>query len=157
VERISVERIVGRIGPFLETLLAPKGLFLLDIIRRGQKSARILEVFIDGDEGVTTTACAEVSRALSKELDENVLQGEGYTLTVSSPGIDRPLKFPRQYFKHVGRDILLDVNVDGKNSRIEGTLVGVGEEAIGVKVKGGKTPTEIPYAAILEARIKSRW
>jgi ribosome maturation factor RimP len=157
VDRNSVERITGRIGPFLETLLTPGGFFVVDITMRGVKNERVIEVFIDGDQGVTTAACTEISKALSKELDENVLKGEGYTLTVSSPGLDRPLKFPRQYAKHVGREILLRVRSGSGDTRIEGTLVGAGDKAISVEVLGGKAPAEIPHAAILEARIKPRW
>jgi len=157
VEKVSVDRIVNRIEPFLETLLAPMGLFVVEISIRGHQGGRALEIFVDGDQGVTTGACAEVSRALSKELDESVLRGEGYTLTVSSPGLDRPLKFPRQYPKHVGREILLRVRSDDGNTRVEGTLVGAGRDGIGVKPKGTEARREIPFGAIIEARIKPRW
>jgi len=157
VDRMFVERIVGRISPFLETFLGSKGLFIVDIIIRGQKGNLVLEVFIDGDTGVNTAACAETSRALSKELDERVLQGENYALTVSSPGLDRPLKFPRQYAKHAGREIMLEVRADGGPVRITGILAEARADAVGIRMKGSEALTEVPFSDILEARIKPRW
>jgi ribosome maturation factor RimP len=157
VDRISPGSIAGRIEPFLDSLLGPKGLFVVEISLRGHRGGRVLEVFIDGDEGVTTGACAEVSRALSKELDKGPLKGEAYTLTVSSPGLDRPLKLPRQYAKHVGREIRLKVRSDNGDAKIEGTLAGTGGESITVKVKGATAELPVPYASIIEARIKPPW
>jgi ribosome maturation factor RimP len=157
VDSIFVDGIVGRIGRFLGPLLDPDRLFIVDITMRGHRGNMVLEVYIDGDEGVTTAACAGVSRALSKELDDAVLKGEAYTLTVSSPGLDRPLKFPRQFPKHVGREIHLDVRTDEGHARIGGTLTAAGEEAVEVKEKGREIPTRVPHAEILEARIVPRW
>jgi len=157
VEANSVEPIAGRIESFLETLLAPRGLFVVDIVMRGRKGQRVLEVFIDGDEGVTTADCAGVSRLLSKELDERLLQGEEVTLTVSSPGLDRPLRYPRQYAKHVGREILLDLRTAEGTNRVGGTLVESDSDGIAVLLKKGDDAVKIPYADIIGARIKPRW
>ena len=62
-------------------------------------------VHIDGDEGISIDACAEVSRALASQLEETELMGEKYVLEVSSPGLDQPLKLHRQYQNNVGRTI----------------------------------------------------
>ena len=64
-----------------------------------------LEVFVDSDTGMTFGKCQRISRYLEGYLDEEKPLGEEYVLDVSSPGLDRPLKFHRQYLKNVGRTL----------------------------------------------------
>ncbi|MDX1912749.1 MAG: ribosome maturation factor [Saprospiraceae bacterium] len=69
------------------------------------KPGQQLYVFADSDSGMTFEKCQKLSRYLESHLDENGWLGESYLLEVSSPGIDRPLKFPRQYAKNIGRTL----------------------------------------------------
>lgn len=70
-------------------------------LKPGQK----LCVFADSDSGMTFEKCQKLSRYLEGFIDTNGWLGEKYTLEVSSPGIARPLKFPRQYPKNIGRQL----------------------------------------------------
>ena len=67
----------------------------------GQK----LYVFADSDTGMTFEKCQKLSRYLEAHLDANGWLGDSYLLEVSSPGIDRPLKFLRQYKRNIGRTL----------------------------------------------------
>ena len=71
-----------------------------------------LEVFVDSDTGISLEKCQKISRYLEQHLEEKKWLSENYTLEVSSPGINRPLKFVRQYKKNIGRtlDITLSDN-----------------------------------------------
>jgi ribosome maturation factor RimP len=62
-----------------------------------------LFIYADSDSGLSLLKCQKLSRFIEHQLDENLWLGETYGIEVSSPGIDRPLKFPRQYLKNVGR------------------------------------------------------
>lgn len=114
-----------------------------------------LEIFIDCDTGITFERCQKISRYLEAYLDEYGWLGERYTLEVSSPGVSRPLKFPRQYPKHTGRKLKVKLN-DGTER--EGTLVAVEEERIqleekiverqGKRKKHLKVTTDIPFENI---------
>lgn len=76
--------------------------FTVDIeLKPGQK----LYVFADSDSGMTFEKCQKLSRYLESHLDVNEWLGTTYLLEVSSPGIDRPLKFPRQYTRNIGRTL----------------------------------------------------
>ena len=75
-----------------------------------------LYVFIDSDSGFTFERCQKISRYLESHLDTNGWLGEKYLLEVSSPGIERPLKFPRQYTKNIGRTLLATMKDDSKHS-----------------------------------------
>jgi ribosome maturation factor RimP len=76
-----------------------------------------INLFIDGDEGVTIKDCVELSRAIEKNLDRNK---EDFALDVSSHGATTPLVMPRQYPKHLGRNFEVKL-LDG--SKVEGVLV----------------------------------
>lgn len=90
-------------------------------------------VYIDGDEGVSLDACTQISRVLESVLDQEPTLGGVYELEVSSPGVSRPLRFPRQYLKHVGRTLKVEL-LDG--TMVEGLLTNTGHEAIFLEVKG---------------------
>ncbi|WKN45082.1 ribosome assembly cofactor RimP [Tunicatimonas pelagia] len=101
--------------------------FLVDTRVNQTPAGTKVIVHIDGDEGVSIDSCAEVSRALANWLEEEALISGKYTLEVSSPGLDQPLKLHRQYQKNVGRT----VKVLTQDSRtIQGVLREVSDDAI---------------------------
>jgi ribosome maturation factor RimP len=99
------EKIAEWIGPYL----AEQDLFLVDVKVQGGKK---VEVFVDGDEGIKISQCAELSRFIESHLDGSGLVSEHYTLDVSSPGMSNPLKVPRQYKRRIGRELSV-VKMDG--------------------------------------------
>ncbi len=119
-----------------------------------------LEVIIDCDNGVTLDKCQRVSRILEAYLDQEGFLGDKYTLEVSSPGLDRPLKLWRQYRKNIGRNVTVTL-LSGESKR--GTLTAVHEDFIIVDVpvvmKEGKKKrkltlqTEIPFEQIAKTLI----
>lgn len=117
--------------------------------------SRRIVVYIDGDEGVSLDACTQISRVLESVLDEEPALGGIYELEVSSPGVSRPLKFPRQYLKHIGRTLKITL-VDGTTA--EGQLVNTGHESIVIETRSkerGARPEskEIPFDQIREAYV----
>jgi len=103
--------------------------FLVDIILKGSK----LEVFIDSDDGVKFWQCQKLSRTIEAYLDESKIIGDKYILEVSSPGIERPLKFIRQYNRNIGRNIetkLADGNI------ISGKLIEINDEGLIIESTG---------------------
>lgn len=83
-----------------------------------------INVFLDGDEGVTIKDCVAVSRAIEGNLDR---EKEDYALDVSSHGATTPLVLPRQYKKHIGRTFEIKL-LDG--TKTEGDLVEWNEQEI---------------------------
>lgn len=131
--------------------------FVVDVNQTNTK----LEIFIDADSGMTFRKCQQISRFVEAYLDEEQPLGEKYTLNVSSPGVDRPLKFQRQYVKNIGRNMKVTTN-EGDDH--EGKMISADEEKITleakVRVKEGKRKktvvqqTEIAYADIKKAKVK---
>ena len=105
--------------------------FLIEILISGSK----VEVYIDSDEGLTLSKCQRISRKLERLIEDNSWMPDKYTLEVSSPGIDRPLKLHRQYKKNIGRTV--DVKLIS-GERLKGTLEGVNDETILIKSEDNK-------------------
>lgn len=133
--------------------------YLIDI-QLGTKGNK-LEVFIDSDSGVTFEKCQKISRYLEAHLDEGKWLGEDYTLEVSSPGISRPLKLPRQYRKNIGRTVEVITKAGNKKEGklIEATDFAATIEEIIITKEGKKKKKEIvqtiiPFDEIKKAVIK---
>lgn len=89
----EVERLV------IEAVAENKELFLVDW---SISSDNRIEVLVDGDNGLPIEEVVRISRHIEHNLDR---EESDFSLTVSSPGLSRPLEFPRQYKKNVGKRI----------------------------------------------------
>ena len=100
------------------------------------KPTNNIKVFIDGDNGVTIEKCVRFNRSLYKIIEESALFPDGdFSLEVSSPGVDEPLKMQRQYTKNIGRFVEVLFNDDSKK---EGKLLQVAEADIIIEQVSGK-------------------
>ena len=105
-----------------EEIVASEGFLLIDLIIRGDDRLRIIEIFIDGENAVTTDDCMKVSRLIEKAIDsENLFKN--YRLDVSSPGVDRPLKYLVQFNKHINRKFEVNYKEDDKIKKITAKLI----------------------------------
>ena len=112
----------------IEEIVTAQGFVLIDLSIRGDNHLRIVEVFIDSEKGINTDDCENVSRALNEAIQAEELISSNYRLDVSSPGVDRPLKFLIQYVKHINRKFEVEFKDGeeikkfvGKLSRLEGS------------------------------------
>ncbi|MCE3259113.1 MAG: hypothetical protein K0S12_754 [Bacteroidetes bacterium] len=122
-----------------------------------------INVFIDGDKGVTISDCVALSRHIEKSLDRD---REDFSLDVSSHGATTPLCEPRQYPKHIGRDFEIKL-LDG--TKVEGTLTECNDEELKLEYsvrenkpigKGKITVTkqhQVKYNQIKESKIKLKF
>lgn len=76
---------------------------VIELLKKGDKNNKIIEIYIDRPEIFSIDEIAEVNRALSNEFDENYKEKDVAKISVSSPGADRPYKFFWQMLKHKGR------------------------------------------------------
>lgn len=134
--------------------------FIVELsLAKGPRS--VLSFLVDTDEGITIDKCARISRKLSAWLEENDPFDFPFALEVSSPGLSRPLKLPRQYQKNVGRKLKVKT-LDGK--AVVGVLEAVDETGITLlpdaKKKPKKTENQentnivVAFDAIQEAKIE---
>jgi ribosome maturation factor RimP len=147
-----VNETIKTVEGMVQALLAGEpGYFLVDIRIKPTNNIR---VYIDGDQGISIEKCVQYNRALYKKLEESGLfPGGDFSLEVSSPGLDEPLKLHRQYKKNVGRQVEL-VFQDG--SKIEGRLLEVSEDGVIVEeIKGKNKKKEVINHTFLFENIKT--
>jgi ribosome maturation factor RimP len=95
-----------------------------------------IKVFLDADNGITIEKCIKVNRALYNQIEESELFPNGdFSLEVSSPGVEEPLKLHRQYKKNIGRTVEVTMNDETKK---EGKLAIVNEDEIVIEEKTGQ-------------------
>jgi ribosome maturation factor RimP len=105
------------------------------------KPTNNVKVFIDSDEGLPLSAIASYNRRLYKQLEESALfPGGDFSLEVSSPGLDEPLRLNRQYQKNIGRfvEVLLQ-----DATKKEGKLLEVSAEGIIIETEEGKNKKKV--------------
>lgn len=144
-------RILNLIGP-------EKELFLVEI---WIKPTNNIKVYIDGDQGVSVDKLVSYNRKLYRQLEEEGIFPNGdFSLELSSPGLDEPLKLYRQYQKNVGRSVEV-MMTDGLKQ--EGTLKAVNEEQIELEIatgKGKKVVTQvlaIPFIQIKTTKVQIKF
>lgn len=118
------------------------------------KPTNNIKVFVDADEGVNLSNLVEYNRKLYKLLEESGLYPDGnFSLEVSSPGLDEPLKLRRQYKKNIGRYIDVLLQDGGKK---EGKLTAATEDGIVLEWEEGKgKKKETKQESILFDQIKT--
>ena len=109
-----------------ESYLAGGSGFLVDV---RVSDGNTISILLDDDEGVSVEKCMTLSRHLESVLDRDA---EDFSLDVSSPGLDLPLKLHRQYVKNIGRSVQLKITGSGK---AEGKLTKATEDEITILVR----------------------
>ena len=98
-------------------------------------------VYVDHPQGVDHALCARVTNVLRPYLDE-------YSVEVSSPGFDRPLRTRAHFERAVGRQVRLKAG----DRRLRGEVVSAGERSLGLQRASGEL-VEIPYDEIVRANL----
>ena len=142
----------------LSLIEAEKELFLVEI---RIKPTNNIKIYIDGDQGVSVDKLVSYNRKLYRQLEEEGMFPNGdFSLELSSPGLDEPLKLYRQYVKNIGRAVEV-VTLDGQKQ--EGVLKTVSPEQLEiefVKGKGKKAVTQvlaIPFAQIKTTKVQIKF
>jgi ribosome maturation factor RimP len=149
----------------LEQHVEALGYELVDLERAGSRARPILRLRIDrpeGDQGVGLEDCARVSRALEAELDADERLSERYTLEVSSPGVERPLRRDRDFERFAGQEIAVQGPevLAGRARRLQGELLGLVQDASGAAVRlrlPDGAEIDIPRTEIGRAHLIFRW
>ncbi len=146
-----------RLREVVDRLVEEHGAHLIDFVARGDRGRRVLEVFIDAEAGVSLDLCSTISRALLQAIDAGRLVDGGYRLEVSSPGLSRPLQYPWQYRKHIGRRLEVRWRQGAEALSGTGELVAADEDAITVRMGKGAEGTRIPFVDLVQATVKAPW
>lgn len=149
---------VERVWQLAAPLAAREKMEIIDIElrREGGRAGRVLRLFLDKEGGPSMDDLGRVSRALSELLDAEDTVDGAYTLEVSSPGINRPLKRPEHFARFVGKRIRVRTRdmIDGRRSFL-GILGEVVEDKIILAQDG--TKFQIPFSMIEKSNYEHDW
>jgi ribosome maturation factor RimP len=124
---------VERVWRLAAPLAAREGMEIIDIEfrREGGRSGRVLRLYLDKEGGPNMDDISRVSHALSDVLDSDNAIETAYTLEVSSPGINRPIRRPEHFSRFLGKRIRVRTRdmIDGRRSFL-GVLSEVAEHEI---------------------------
>ncbi len=122
-----------------ESFLQDDTYFIVDVISKAATGRQKILILLDGDNGVNIDDCAQLSRSLGHHLEENEVLDHAYVLEVSSPGLDHPLKLPRQFKKNIDRNFKLLL----KNGQtIKGRLREMNGEELKMEIEPDKKKKE---------------
>lgn len=106
----------------VESFVKSKGLMFIDCTIRGERSTKVLEVFVDDIDPISLDKIGKMNTELWNELEAEDLSNDISKVIVSSPGVDKSFRYPEQLFKHIGRT--LDIKMKN-GSELTGELNGI--------------------------------
>ena len=134
-------------------VLADQNMELIDLEYRREGRGWVLRLFIDKEGGITLDDCARVSQEIGTVLDVEDFIGTPYSLEVSSPGLNRPLKNEKDFIKY--RDYLIKVKtfdpIDNRRN-FKGKLREISDGRIEMEIDGGVVT--IPLANVAKANLE---
>ena len=153
-----IDRTVSRIWEVATQIADGEGMEVVEVELRpeGSRRGRVLRLYLDKHGGLNIEELGRVSRQLSELLDTQDIVEGSYTLEVSSPGINRPLKKPEHFQRFIGKRVRVRSGdmIEGRRSFL-GILNEVTGEKIKIEVEGKQY--EIPFSMIEKSNYEHDW
>ena len=126
----TMSPVAGRIFELLAPVVATADVELLDVDWTGGT----LQVIVDHEDGVNIDSLATVNRLISPILDQHDPISGRYTLEVSSPGVERPLRRAAHYERAIGEVVIVKTEPHVEPRRVKGTLIEATEQDLSIDV-----------------------
>ncbi|MDO4850380.1 MAG: ribosome maturation factor RimP [Actinomycetota bacterium] len=139
----------------LEPLAEQAGLELVTIELVGGKKAPTIRIFLDAEGGITFDQIMQSHAWIDEYLDREDPFPGAYTLEVSSPGIDRPLRKRADFDRYAGECAVVLFREEGKRRKRTGELVGIRDDDVVLRDEEGNESC-IPFDIITKAHIKGQ-
>ncbi|MBI3990950.1 MAG: ribosome maturation factor RimP [Candidatus Omnitrophica bacterium] len=112
--------VLTKIKESVAQLLETEGVEIVELSFAGRGKGRVLRFLVDKPEGITLKECGQLNLKLSEILDTVDIIDESYTLEVSSPGLDRPLRHKRDFERVIGKLVRLTIAtpLEGRTSMV---------------------------------------
>lgn len=129
-------RTVEEIWQFAERIATPMGIEIVDVAINEKQGE--LTIFIETESGVDLDTCEKFHNAITEPIDEfDPSFGDPYTLNVSSPGLDRPFKTPRDFERNLKKEVEVKLYAPLKGKKfLEGVLEEFDENSVTLSIKG---------------------
>ena len=147
------KEITDRVQAIANSILSEERMELVEIEYRREAKGWVLRLYIDKERGVTLDDCSRISQAVGRSLDVEDFILNHYTLEVSSPGLNRPLKNEKDFIRYRNRLIKVKTIDPVENRRqFKGKLLGASENRIEIEMDGGVF--QIPLSNVAKANLE---
>ncbi len=154
----KMDSTIQRVWELAAPIAEGQGLEIVEVEfrREGSRGGRVLRLYLDKEGGPNVDDLSHVSRQLSELLDAEDAVDGAYTLEVSSPGINRPLKRPQHFLRFIGKRVRVRTReiISGRRSFL-GTLEGVFADQITLNQDGARY--SIPFSLIEKSNYEHDW
>jgi ribosome maturation factor RimP len=163
---VSVTALPSHVQELADRVATGHGVEVLELTLRGQGRGRVLSVVLDGDEPVEADVVEQVSKDLSRALDQADPVPGSYTLEVSTPGLSRPLQTARDFRRQRGHEVSI-VRGAGPDARdagdgpeqgrgpLRGVVVDADDEAVVLDVDGDQV--QVPLSEVVRGKVVLPW
>jgi ribosome maturation factor RimP len=150
---MAVTDLAKRIETLLEPVAASHGFELVAVEQAGGRKSPVIRVLLDREDGIDLDAICTANRWVSEAIDADDPVHGPYTLEVSSPGVDRPLRKREDFARFAGETVTVKAKPAGAGrSAWTGTLVGIEGDDVVLDVEGERVA--IAYDSVQKARLK---
>jgi ribosome maturation factor RimP len=163
---VSVTALPSHVQELADRVATGHGVEVLELTLRGQGRGRVLSVILDADEPVEADVVEQVSKDLSRELDQADPVTGSYTLEVSTPGLSRPLHTTRDFRRQRGHEVSIVRDGGGApegagsdpgnlTGPVRGVVVDADDEAVVLDVEGGQV--RVPLSEVVRGKVVLPW
>lgn len=149
-EKRNIRNVAGTVWELAEPIAEELGYVIWDVEFVREGSEWYLRITIDSDDGISIDDCEKFHRAIDAPLDEADPIEQAYHLEVSSPGIERVLKYPWHFTCFVGGDIMVRLYAPlpeaGNVKQLRGILESYDEDEDVLHLRTGETTIDLPRA-----------
>jgi ribosome maturation factor RimP len=150
---VSVTALPSHVQELADRVATGHGVEVLELDLRGQGRRRVLRVILDAEEPVEADVVEQVSKDLSRALDQADPVPGSYTLEVSTPGLSRPLHTRRDFRRQLGHQVA--IVVEAPTSPIQGIVVDTDDEAVVLEVDGDQV--RVPLSEVVHGKVVLPW
>lgn len=148
---LYMTELLKNISDIVEKIVESEGFLFIDIIIRGNDKNRIIEVFVDSEKTLSAEDLAGLSNRINEFIEENSIIQGSYRLDVSTPGVERPLKYLKQFHKHLNRKFEIFYRSGQEELKLKAKLVSVEDQFL--LFLADKNLVKINYKDLISAKV----
>ncbi len=147
----------SRARELAEQVAAENGVEVLELALRRNGRSRVFSVVLDSDEPVDAGVIERVTKGLSRALDDDDPLPGSYTLEVTTPGLDRPLRTGRDFRRQRGHEVLIlrEASGDQPRGEMRGVVVTADEQVVTLEVSGDQL--RVPLSVVVRGKVVLPW
>jgi ribosome maturation factor RimP len=152
-----VTMLPSHVQKLAEQVAADNGVEVLELALRRQGRSRVLTVVLDSEQPVDADVIERVTKGLSRALDEDDPLPGSYTLEVTTPGLDRPLRTERDFRRQRGHEVqIMRAGSDEQpRTEVRGVVVSTDEQAVTLDVDGDQI--QVPLSDVVRGKVVLPW